>query len=76
MVKSKGKLRGEGSPKRVRIVWTAGWVKPDDKWMMVTITQECATVGQHKEIKQESTTWSRIAKTAVHTFVLPSQTKK
>ena len=37
MVKSKGKLEGEGSTKRVRIVWTAGWVEPGDKWMMVTI---------------------------------------
>ena len=37
MVNSKGKLRGEGPPKQVRIVWTAGWVEPVDKWMMVTI---------------------------------------
>ena len=37
MVNSKGKLQGEGPPKRVRIVWTAGWVEPGDKWMMVTI---------------------------------------
>ena len=29
-----GKLRGEGPPKRVRIVWTADWVEPGDKWMM------------------------------------------
>ena len=32
-----GKLRGEGPPKRVRIVWTAGWVEPGDKGTMVTI---------------------------------------
>ena len=37
MVNSKGKLRGEGSPKRVRIVWTAGWVVPGDNGMVVTI---------------------------------------
>ena len=37
MVNSKGKLQGKGPPKRVRIVWTAGWVEPGDKWMMVTI---------------------------------------
>ena len=36
MVKSKGKLRGEGPPNQVRIVWTAGWSEPGDKWMMVT----------------------------------------
>ena len=24
-------------PSLVRIVWTAGWVEPGDKWMMVTI---------------------------------------
>ena len=34
-----GKLlrKGEGPAKRVWIVWTAGWVEPGDKWMMVTI---------------------------------------
>ena len=37
MLNFQGKLRGEGPPKRVRIVWTAGWVEPGDKWMMVTI---------------------------------------
>ena len=37
MLNSYGKLRGEAPPKRVWIVWTAGWVEPDDKWMMVTI---------------------------------------
>ena len=37
MVNSKGKLRGEGPPKRVRIVWTAGCVEPGVKWMMATI---------------------------------------
>ena len=28
---------GGMSPKRARIVWTAGWVEPGDSWMMVTI---------------------------------------
>ena len=37
MVNSQGKLRGEGPPKRMRIVWTDGWVEPGDKWMMETI---------------------------------------
>ena len=37
MVNSWGKLRGEGPRKRVLIVWTAGWVEPGAKWMMVTI---------------------------------------
>ena len=37
MVNSKGKLQGDTLPNRVRIVWTAGSVEPDDKWMMVTI---------------------------------------
>ena len=37
MLNFQGKLRGEGPPKRVWIVWTAGWVEPGDKWMMVTI---------------------------------------
>ena len=31
------KIQGEGPPNRVWIVWTAGWVEPGDKWMMVTI---------------------------------------
>ena len=35
MVNSQGKLQGEGPPKRVLIVWTAGWVEPGDKWMVV-----------------------------------------
>ena len=34
---SLGKLREEGPPKRVRIVWTAGGVEPGDKGMIVTI---------------------------------------
>ena len=33
---TQGKLRGEGPPKRMRIVWTDGWVEPGDKWMMET----------------------------------------
>ena len=37
MVNSKGKLRGDTPPNRVRIVWTARSVEPADKWMMVTI---------------------------------------
>ena len=37
MVNSYGKLRGEGPPKRMWIVWTDGWVEPGDMWMMVTI---------------------------------------
>ena len=37
MVNSKGKIRGDISPNQVRIVWTAGSVEPDDKWMMVTM---------------------------------------
>ena len=37
MVSSYGKLRGEGPPKRLQIVWTADWVVPVDKWIMVTI---------------------------------------
>ena len=32
-----GKLQGECPAKRVRIVWTAGWVEPGDKWMMMPI---------------------------------------
>ena len=36
MVNSQGQLRGEGPPKRMRIVWTDGWVEPGDKWMMET----------------------------------------
>ena len=31
MVNSKGKLRGDTLPNRVRIVWTASPVEPDDK---------------------------------------------
>ena len=30
-----GKLHWDGPPKQVWIVWTAGWVEPGDKWMMV-----------------------------------------
>ena len=37
MVNSKGNLLGVTSPNQVRIVWTAGSVEPDDKWMMVTM---------------------------------------
>ena len=37
MLNSKGKLQGDTPPSRVQIVWTAGSVEPDDKWMMVTI---------------------------------------
>ena len=37
MVNSKGKLRGDTPPNHVRIMWTTGLVKPDDKWMMVTM---------------------------------------
>ena len=37
MEDSLGKLRGEGPPNRVRIVWIAGWAAPDQKWMMLTI---------------------------------------
>ena len=37
MVNSQGKLRGEGPPKRMRIVWTDGWVEPGDKWMVTII---------------------------------------
>ena len=31
------KLQGEGPHKQVRIVWTAAWVEPGDKWVIVTI---------------------------------------
>ena len=37
MVNSKGKLQGDTLPNRMWIVWTAGSVEPDDKWMMVTM---------------------------------------
>ena len=37
MVISKGKLRGDTPPNRVWIMWTAGWVEPCYKLMMVTI---------------------------------------
>ena len=37
MVNSKGKLQGDTLSNRVLIVWTAGSVEPDDKWMMVTM---------------------------------------
>ena len=37
MVNSYGKLRGEGTPNRMWIVWTDGWVEPVDMWMMVTL---------------------------------------
>ena len=37
MVKSQGELQGEGPPKRMRSVWTEGWVEPGNKWMMETI---------------------------------------
>ena len=37
MVNFQGKLWGEGPPKRVWIVWTAGWVEPVDKWMITII---------------------------------------
>ena len=37
MLNSKGKLQGDTPPNRVQIVWTAGSVEPDDKWMMGTM---------------------------------------
>ena len=37
IVNSQGKLQGAGPPKRVRIVWTTGWVEPGDNGMMVII---------------------------------------
>ena len=37
MVNSEGKLREEGPLNWVRIMSTARWVEPGDKWMMVTI---------------------------------------
>ena len=39
MVNSKGKLREDGPPKRVRIVWTAGWVEPGDKGILSSYQQ-------------------------------------
>ena len=30
MLNSQGKLRGEGPPKRMRIVWIDCWVEPGD----------------------------------------------
>ena len=51
MVNFLGKLRGEGPPKRVRIVWTAGWVEPGDNLMMVTILHlSAAPKGQSPQI--------------------------
>ena len=32
-----GKNLPYGQPIRIWIVWTAGWLEPGDKWMMVTI---------------------------------------
>ena len=43
MVNSWGKIRGP--PKRLRILWTAGWVEPGDKWMMLTILVAAITQG-------------------------------
>ena len=37
MVNSMGKFRVDSLPNRVRIVWTAGSLEPDDMWMMVTM---------------------------------------
>ena len=37
MVNSMGKFRVDSLPNNVRIVWTAGLVEPDVKWMMVTM---------------------------------------
>ena len=43
MVNSWGKIRGP--PKRLRILWTAGWVEPGHKWMMLTILVAAITQG-------------------------------